>query len=522
MRGAVLALLLIFWSLAVWNLDRFPTIHYDEAAIVAPGYQLFTQGVYGSPLFTGFHGQERLFLEITPLMPILQGAASQLFGVGLWQMRFVTVASGLLTLALAYALNCKLTRSSLGLIAMLLLIFWQWTPGGETFFGSGIPLLDIARVGRYDILVPLFGLSAFRAWLQAQQTGEARYDFLSGLLAGLASLANLYGLLWVGVLLLFLACDRFYFSRRSIGRRATFIILGVTLVWLGWIIIIVLNWQDLQGQFKKHSGRLDFLTLSFYLDSVLNEIHRYRLHMLEPRTFIRAGFWLLVLGMPLAIWGSIRRVARRGDQEALWLLVSALAFPVMFALFINTKRYYYLITVVPFFAMLLAWEGTRLFRGQKRAGRLAILALAGLLLLQGTIGIAKMQMTAGQVVPPRQFFQELSAIVSPSGRIMGPPEYWLGMPERDYRSIALPFLISNPRGEADPLPFDTTLATIAPAIILMHPSLPYGLASTDRYYGLNGLRTRQFWAFMRQHRARVIGELVDYNGDPVQVYLLDW
>ena len=41
-------LLLVFWGVALWNLDRFPPIHFDEATILEPGYQLFYNGVYGS------------------------------------------------------------------------------------------------------------------------------------------------------------------------------------------------------------------------------------------------------------------------------------------------------------------------------------------------------------------------------------------------------------------------------------------------------------------------------------------
>ena len=59
-----LSALLLFWSLSVFNLDRYPTIHEDEPWILSPGYKLFTQGVYGSDLFSGFFHIERIYLKI--------------------------------------------------------------------------------------------------------------------------------------------------------------------------------------------------------------------------------------------------------------------------------------------------------------------------------------------------------------------------------------------------------------------------------------------------------------------------
>src|SRR5229473_3405611 len=43
-RWAVLAAFLLFWGLGLWNLDRYPPIHFDEATILEPGYQLFYNG----------------------------------------------------------------------------------------------------------------------------------------------------------------------------------------------------------------------------------------------------------------------------------------------------------------------------------------------------------------------------------------------------------------------------------------------------------------------------------------------
>ena len=38
-----------------------------------------------------------LYLEVPPLMSLLQGASSRLLGVGVWQMRYLPVVYGMLT-----------------------------------------------------------------------------------------------------------------------------------------------------------------------------------------------------------------------------------------------------------------------------------------------------------------------------------------------------------------------------------------------------------------------------------------
>ena len=55
---------------------------------------------------------ERHYLEFMPLMSLLQGAASRLFGLGVFQMRVVPVALGMLTLILTYAVARKLSTAA--------------------------------------------------------------------------------------------------------------------------------------------------------------------------------------------------------------------------------------------------------------------------------------------------------------------------------------------------------------------------------------------------------------------------
>lgn len=211
---AVLAALL-FLALTLWNLDRYPPVHFDEPHIRAPGYNLFTKGVYGSDLFGALLGMDKHCLGFMPLMPLLEGAAARVLGLGVWQMRIVAALSGALTLLVSVGLAKELAGSSAAVVTMALLLFWQWTPGGPDFLKSGVPLVDLSRVARYDILTAPLGLIAFRCFIRAPHDSSPVHHLPAGFFAGLAGLAHLYGLFWIPAFLLFLVLDRLYFSGRA-------------------------------------------------------------------------------------------------------------------------------------------------------------------------------------------------------------------------------------------------------------------------------------------------------------------
>jgi 4-amino-4-deoxy-L-arabinose transferase-like glycosyltransferase len=508
-RPVMYGLLLVFWGVAFWNLDQFPPIHFDEATILEPGYQLFYEGVYGSDMYTGFFGQERLYLEVPPVMSLLQGASARLLGVGVWQMRYLPVFFGTLTLALTGALAARVIGSTAAVLAVALLIFWQWTPSRLEFLGSGLPLLDVARIARYDILVPVFGLGAFAAWLRAKvsRNGQAS-DFAAGVLTGLAGLANVYGAFWMAALGLLTAFEKRGTRLKRLGTLAA----GAALPTLAWLAVLAANWNNSLGQFGKHEGRFEVLNPLFYFDNVLNEPHRYFLGVRDPATYLRLGFWLVVIALPAALIWLGWRWRNRGDARARWLLVPALVLPALLAVFDSQKRFYYLMVVVPLFAIILAWATVEAFRSRGRAGRWLLGSLAGLLVVQAVIGVTQQQALAQLEIPPGTVFAALRhAVPAEAGTILGAPQFWLALPDRRYRSMVLPFLLAVTTG-ITPIPYEMAMERIAPEIVLMDPSFEANL--TPNY-------TAPFWRYMEAHNARVIGEVTGYRGQTVTLYRLD-
>jgi 4-amino-4-deoxy-L-arabinose transferase-like glycosyltransferase len=507
-RWAVLAALLVFWGLALWNLDRYPPIHFDEATILEPGFQLFYKGVYGAPMYTGFYGQERLYLEVPPLMSLLQGASTWLLGVGVWQMRYLPVVCGLFTLALTAALALRVAGPAAGVAAAWLLLLWKWTPSDLDFLGSGLPLLDVSRIARYDILVPVFGLSAFLAWLRGRAGARPWLLFASGLLAGLSGLANVYGAFWIAALGLLTLLD----NGTGRLRRLAALLAGAAPPVLGWAAVLALHPDETRGQFIKHAGRFDLLQPSFYLENVLNEAHRYFLGVRDPATYLRLGFWLAVLGLPASLAWLALRWRHAQDARAAWLLAPALVLPALLALLDSEKRFYYLIVAIPVFAVIVAWAATETYQAASRNWRGLMAGAAALLALQGALGVASQQGLARQSVAPATVYAQLRDVVPAGpGIILGSPQLWLGLPATNFRSIVLPFLLSlevNPK----PVPFETALNDIDPRIVLMDPELRHSISAD---YG------PPFWDFMTAHHARVIGQVPGYEGHGVTVYELE-
>ncbi|MBI4630431.1 MAG: hypothetical protein HY740_01715 [Chloroflexi bacterium] len=510
-RPAPFILLLFFWMISIWNLDRIPIVHPDEPWILSPGYKLFTQGIYGSDLFAGFNGMEYIYFEFMPLMSLLQGAGAVFFGVGVMQMRIIPVMLGAITLALSFAFARRIANTTTGALTMFLLLFWQWATSGTRLFGSGIPLIDLARVARYDILVAPLGLSTLLMWMHARRTHAWRFYFLSGLLAGFAGMAHLYGAFWIAALVIVHLLDHWWFERRTLFRATGLIIGGAGVVWLAWIAVALLNWNYFVGQTTQYGDRFNVFNGAFYLQNLALEGQRYNLGIRNLQSLMRIGLWMLVGGVPIATVWVITKAARDQYRKALWLLVPSILFPILFALLIRVKTFNYLVSVAPFYALMVAWCIVTLFN-IGRGARLAIILILTISALQSAWSIGTMQFFV--------FYQQLRQVTPPQGRILGAPQYWLAMPQRDYRAAVLPFFLSNPRLNQHPLEFEEALTQIKPDIVFIDAHI----TDISDNYGDHLRDTRQtpLRNFLLKHNARLVAKIADNYGEPFFIYQLDW
>jgi 4-amino-4-deoxy-L-arabinose transferase-like glycosyltransferase len=518
-RVTALGLIFAFWALSLWSLDRFPPILDDEPWILSPGYKFFEQGVYGSDLFAGAFGMAEHYLQFMPLMPLIQGAALQLWGVGLFQLRFVPLAIGTLLLALTFAVARRLSGASGGLLALILLLTWQWMPAGGRVLASGIPFVDITRLARYDMLTALLGLTAFWHFLQARTTNQVRYDLVCGLFAGLAGLAHLYGLLWGGALLFTLLLDRLLFSQQPIRRSIAWILLGLLAVWLPWLVLLAAHWDDYVHQQLIYPERFDLWNPSFYLTNLLQEPYRYSRGWRDGSALSVVGFWVLCLGLPVAVVSCAHRLVRRREREMAWLLGLATALPVLFALLIQPKNPYYLPSSVVPFVLLMTRALVPLLQAQRAFVRLATNLLVALLVVQGLVSLVAVQRKAAHTPPAIHYLAQIRQSIPPGSSVLGLPPHWLAVPEPGYRSVNLLLLLAEPAKNPAAVSLDAALEQIAPQFILVDP--PIANLFTDFSSPLARTRSEQFWAYMHRHHAVLVDTLYSNTGAAIQIYRLD-
>jgi 4-amino-4-deoxy-L-arabinose transferase-like glycosyltransferase len=507
-RWWVLGVLLIYWGVSLTNLTVTPPVHEDEPWLASTGWKLAQTGVFGSDMFAGYHGMERNYYDFMPLYPMWLAVAFKGLGLGLFQDRLATVALGSLILSLTYALGKRLFRSPVGLLAIALLIAVRSTAVTPVHI-SGILLIDLARIARYDMLVPVFGLTALHAYLSAQ--ARARYALygVAGLLAGLAGLSHVYGAFWIGVLLFLAAWNR------SGWRSLAALIGGFSVPWLIYSGYILSNVPDWIGQTRDYAPRFDVLNLQWYVDNVRREWLRYApdLGPIDWTWLTRPGWWLSITALPLAMMGLLRRVWRERDRQARTIVTPALLFPGLFALLIYSKVNSYLMIVTPIWAVAVAWligvmwQRATLQRSQwfKRV----MIALLLLVAIEGALSVMHVEVSAAQTTPYANFVAQVRAAIPPGSRVLGLHRYWFGLSDFDYHSWYVP-LIRAQSGEA----IEPILSDLAPDVVLMDSRLGVGSDGTL----MSNSRLRPVFDWLAQKKYAQIAVVDDATYGSMLIY----
>ena len=445
-------------------LGDYPIPGWSEMGIAAPAYKLASQGVYGNDLFTGFYGSEERNYEYMPAYPLLVAASFAIVGPGMVQARAVSVACALLVVLLTYAVGRRLFDAAVGVVAAALLVGMRLglVPGT-----SGVPLLDFARDVRYDILVPVFVLASSLTFLAAMSPDPRRSQpdgaglrrsggwlFAAGVLAGLATLAHVYGaFILAPFAATILLLDG---SPASRLRSLLQIAVGWLVAMLPWALYVARDWQAYLGQMSRHEGRFDVLSPSFYLDNLMREVWRYgswsggswSSAFLQPRV----GIWLFLLGAPAATVVLWRRARAGRSATDLFILSSLPTLALLLGLLIDVKRYVYVLLLLPFISLFVAVALVETFRrpGRLRTLRRAAVVVVGLLAaLEAGAGVAANLRAAAATTPYREVASELRGVVPAGARVLLSQTYWLAFADYETRSINLALQLSRGRRVAD-------------------------------------------------------------------------
>jgi len=487
LAGLVLAL---FLATGLQRLDAVPQVYEDEPWQASTAYELLTRGTFGSELFAGFFNMDQRYYGFMPLHPFLLAVTFKLIGVGLAQARTETVLLTAITLVLTFLLAVRLFRDAwIGALAVALLVLVRWT--GLTYVQlTGIPLVDFARIARYDPVVPVIGLLSMHVYL-------SRHYLVAGVFAGLAGLAHVYGLFFVPALLLLAVWDRH--AKAAVLNIAA----GAVLPWLPYAAYVLQDVPDWRGQTMVYASRFELLSPAWYVNNIAQEFHRYGPGLGPPgfNWLLRPGFWFLLIALPLSLVALTRR-ALRCESAARAIVVPALLFPILFAVFITLKLVNYTLIELPFFALAIAWAFVTAWRMRARLQPVLAMAAAAVV-VEG--GVALSTLATASITPYPTYVAEVRQYIPSGAHVLGLHSYWLGLEDFSYRSFLVPLNMADLG-----VPLDHALDAVDPDVVLLDARM--------RAYFLSVPDGAVFSAWLTNHDARLLGEVDDPTYGQMQVY----
>jgi hypothetical protein len=462
----VAALLALFAGFGLHDLGRTPKLYEDEPPIVSPGVQFLTTGVFGTPLDGGFAGSDRHCYEFMPLFSILTGASVRAFGLGLLAARLAPLATVTLVLLMTHLVGTRYLSAEHGAVATALLVVAP-VASPLPHLLTGIPMVDMARLVRYDAAVALFGLAALLVLAPVLSEGAPRRPrrlFAVGLLVGAATLCHVYGAFWLVALAATLGLTRGWAALRSASLPCA---AGFLLALLPWALFVASGWDDFLAQSMQYSERFTLLDPRFYVSNVRGEIARYGLVIDAARRHPTP--WLFAASGAVGVGVLLRRLrVLRGRDcgSPVALLTAPAVIGVLLAVLIQPKRVFYLTTLWPLFALVASCGLGAAWRS-RRAARIAVLSACLVVAGEGALSLRRFTVTARSMTPYADFTERLSRLVPRNARVMGMKQYWLGLARDCPDYVAVPFNWTLSRFAVRPVSFETAVDTLAPRVFLL-------------------------------------------------------
>ena len=517
-HGVLLACAIAFLALSFDHLDVFPAVGEDEPWIAAAPYKLATQGVYGSDLFAGYYGVDRHNYQHMPLYPLMEAGVFKVIGISVFKMRLLSVLFGLALILVVFLVGGRIGDRRLGAFAVVLMLVLSISSAQEA---TGVLLLDRARINRYDIAVPVFGLLGFWAFVRAQSTQRAAWYFATGALTGLASLSHLFGVFWLP---LFLA-QSLAAPRAGVPRmRAVMLVLsGFILPWLPWLIYIVSGWSDFVGQMRFVSERLEIFNPSFYRANALHGpgpiSADWLVTVVRELPLSRPGAWTVIIGIPVALLVIALSTWRdRGRSPVGMFALFSLAQLLMFVALLRVKTINYMIGLWPLAALLLAWLGIWLWDRRKTSVRVALVVLFALILGEGSLRIIHAATVARRAASYDTYTSQIARCIPTGSRVLGLQHYWLGLRQYDYRTWLVPANLTYPAYYSDAMSLDAALDKVDPDIILIDRIMArYFESASDPSHPARA-RRQAFDAFMARRDAQLVCTIQNQTYGTMNVY----
>ena len=415
-----ICILLVFLMAAAWMLmTKRPWI--DEAWFSSPAWELVTYGRMGTALLDPAGSHLRLYNPhavlqginqhtywVMPLHLLVLAAWGKLFGFSIFSMRVPAVLWGLIALASAGIIVRRLSDGRWAAeLAMAVL---------AVDFG----FLDSAADARMDMMCAALGFAALALYLQWRETSLKRALLASHTLAAAACFTHPNGsFAAVALVAAMVYLDRDRWREMS----PALVLLPYVAGGLGWWLYASQAPADFAAQFSANAaGRMSDLLAPWR--GVWREVTgRLMIH------YWPEGSWsgkLKVVGLLLFLSAiflvAASRKLRAGSGVRLLLLLTLLRF-FLLSVAANGKFTYYMVHIVPYFAMLIGIAGSyaltrrsALLRFSAAGALLAYFAVQGATLFHRTVTVN------GLATEYQPLVASLKAIARPDDQIIAGAE----------------------------------------------------------------------------------------------------
>jgi hypothetical protein len=150
-----------------------------------------------------------------------------------------------------------------------------------------------------------------------------------------------------------------------------------------------------------------------------------------------------------------------------------------------------------------------------------LLAITLAVVIEGVWRIAGLLGAAAYSTPYETYTAEVAAHIPPGARVVGLQNYWLGLRQTDYRTLSLPFILSDPDYTPHPVPVDQTLEDLAPDVILIDTRIGDYLDQIANPDAPDHAKWVAFQSFMDRHQARLAAQVDDASYGPMRIYYLN-
>jgi hypothetical protein len=355
-------------------------------------------------------------------------------------------------------------------------------------------------------------MAAYALAQRAFDTEEWYAHLLAGLLIGLSLDIHLNGILFVpGLACLYLAT----YGRQMLVRRGTWLCALGGVVGIGYFVAVkILPSPDAYvAQFNfsyafTHRLPLAGVNPLDLLASLRGEIGRYH--------FFDNSLDFALIG------ASLGYLAMRRSRQDRHLLIYAGTTFLCFVLFVGNKHDVYAIALYPFMVLAVAETLRSLLRdGADSRQRMFAGALLGLLLVNGAVHFVR-PLDDNRHYNYYAITERIRSVIPPQARVMGLPNWWLGLSDRDYRSSLSLTYYHFQNGYT----LTEGLETLRPDVIIVDTNLQ-GLLVDEGYFppgpgfDVYRLPRQEFESFLAARGTKLLDFTDPWHGR-FEVYAIHW